>query len=214
MGNIMTSMWTGVSGLKTNQSSLNTVSHNLANINTEGYVRQQIVTKDTIYNTMGNSHISMLQVGYGSNIQEIRQVRDVFLDKAYRIEVGRQGFYESQSEATQEIETVLGELEGEAFHDEISSFRNTLQELAKEPDSIVKRAAVVSQASTFIERSQSIYHAFKKYQQNLNTQVQDKVNRINEIGNQVGYNDGNYFGKSFRKYTGLSPSEYREQVLK
>ena len=35
MGNIMTSMWTGVSGLKTNQSSLNTVSHNLANINTE-----------------------------------------------------------------------------------------------------------------------------------------------------------------------------------
>ena len=148
MGNIMTSMWTGVSGLKANQSSLNTVSHNLANINTEGYVRQQIVTKDTIYNTMGNTHISMLQVGYGTNIQEIRQVRDVFLDKAYRIEVGRQGFYESQSEATQEIETVLGELEGEAFHDDISSFRNTLQELAKEPDSIVKRAAVVSQAST------------------------------------------------------------------
>ena len=42
----------------------------------------------------------------------------------------------------------------------------------------------------------------------------DPRNKINEIGSQVGYNDGNYFGKSFRKYTGLSPSEYREQVLK
>lgn len=42
----------------------------------------------------------------------------------------------------------------------------------------------------------------------------DPRNKINEIGNQVGYNDANYFGKSFRKYTGLSPSEYREQVLK
>lgn len=42
----------------------------------------------------------------------------------------------------------------------------------------------------------------------------DPRNKINEIGSQAGYNDGNYFGKSFRKYTGLSPSEYREQVLK
>lgn len=42
----------------------------------------------------------------------------------------------------------------------------------------------------------------------------DPRNKVNEIGSQVGYNDGNYFGKSFRKYTGLSPSEYREQVQK
>lgn len=37
--------------------------------------------------------------------------------------------------------------------------------------------------------------------------------KINEISSQVGYNDGNYFGKSFRKFSGVSPSEYREQVL-
>lgn len=185
MGNIMTSMYTGVSGLRANQTSLNTVSHNLANINTNGYVRQQIVTSDTIYNSIGTSHVSMLQVGYGTNIQTIRQVRDVFLDKAYRVEVGRQGFYETQSEATQEMETILGELEGEAFHQDITSFWNTLQELAKEPDSIVKRAAVVSEASTLIERASSINDTLVKYQQNLNTQIQDKVNRINQIGNEI-----------------------------
>lgn len=185
MGNIMTSMWTGVAGLRTNQSSLNTVSHNLSNINTEGYVRQQIVTKDTIYNSVGTSHISMLQVGYGTNIETIRQVRDVFLDKAYRIEVGRQGFYETQSEATQEIETLFGELEGEAFHEDISEFWAALQELAKEPDSIVKRAAVVSQATTLIERSTSISEALNVYQKNLNTDILQKTNRINEIGHQL-----------------------------
>lgn len=37
--------------------------------------------------------------------------------------------------------------------------------------------------------------------------------RISEISSRVGYNDGNYFSKSFRKYAGVSPSEYREQVL-
>ena len=36
--------------------------------------------------------------------------------------------------------------------------------------------------------------------------------RIADISSKVGYNDGNYFGKSFKKYTGFSPSEYRERI--
>ena len=38
--------------------------------------------------------------------------------------------------------------------------------------------------------------------------------RIADISSAVGYNDGNYFSKSFRKYTGMSPSEFREKALK
>ena len=38
--------------------------------------------------------------------------------------------------------------------------------------------------------------------------------RITDISSAVGYSDGNYFSKSFRKYTGLSPSEFREKALK
>ena len=42
----------------------------------------------------------------------------------------------------------------------------------------------------------------------------DPRQRINDISSAVGYNDGNYFSKSFRKYTGMSPSEFREKALK
>lgn len=38
--------------------------------------------------------------------------------------------------------------------------------------------------------------------------------RISDISSRVGYSDGNYFGKSFKKFFGVSPSEYREQNLK
>lgn len=38
--------------------------------------------------------------------------------------------------------------------------------------------------------------------------------RVADVSFAVGYNDGNYFSKSFRKYTGYSPSEYRENVMK
>lgn len=36
--------------------------------------------------------------------------------------------------------------------------------------------------------------------------------KVADISSRVGYSDGNYFGKSFKKYTGLSPSEYREKL--
>ncbi|MDD3402617.1 MAG: response regulator [Hespellia sp.] len=36
---------------------------------------------------------------------------------------------------------------------------------------------------------------------------------INDISSKVGYSNGNYFSKSFKKYTGLSPSKYREKIL-
>lgn len=38
--------------------------------------------------------------------------------------------------------------------------------------------------------------------------------KITDIAAQLGYSDSNYFGKSFKRLVGLSPSEYREKVSK
>ncbi len=38
--------------------------------------------------------------------------------------------------------------------------------------------------------------------------------QITDISDKVGYSNGNYFSKSFKKLTGLSPSEYREKMLR
>lgn len=43
--------------------------------------------------------------------------------------------------------------------------------------------------------------------------LKDARFKIADISSRVGYSDGNYFGKSFKKYSGFSPSEYREQNL-
>ncbi|SFR59010.1 flagellar hook-associated protein FlgK [Anaeromicropila populeti] len=185
MGNIMTSIYTGVSGIQVNQAALNTTSHNLANVNTKGYVRQQVVASDFLYQSIGTSGLSSLQVGLGTDMDAIRQIRETFLDKSYRLEVGRQGFYEVQQEAVSEIEDLFGELEGEAFHETISDFWTNLQELVKEPDNRVKRSAFVETAVTFLERAENISNQLNSYQVNLNTQISEKVNRINEIGKQI-----------------------------
>ncbi len=44
-------------------------------------------------------------------------------------------------------------------------------------------------------------------------QLIDPRNKISDISAKVGYTDGNYFTKSFKKRVGLSPSEYREKMM-
>lgn len=181
----MSSLYIGVSGLSSSQNSLNVTAHNLANVDTSGYVRQQVLSEDSTYRKIGESYNSSMQTGLGTSIDMIRQVRDNFLDKSYRQELGREGFYKAQYETVQEIEGLFGELEGVAFQDTLETMWTSIQELAKEPDSIVKRSALIENSVSFIERASNISTQLKDYQINLNTQIIDKVDRINEIGDRI-----------------------------
>ncbi len=175
----------GTSGLKAGQYGLNVVAHNLANVDTEGYVRQQMVYDSSPYLLIGQTSVSPMQVGLGVDPAQVRQVRDVFLDKAYRQEAGRQGYYEAQRDAVSEIENLFGELQGVAFQDTLKDFWVSLQELSKEPDSRVAQATFIETGINFIERSDKIYKQLKEFQLNLNTNIREKITRINEIGDRI-----------------------------
>ena len=43
--------------------------------------------------------------------------------------------------------------------------------------------------------------------------LKDARFQIADISAKVGYSNGNYFGKSFKKFTGLTPSQYREKMM-
>lgn len=182
---LMDALYVGVSGLKTSQNALNTTSHNITNAETPGFVRQQTVMTDFGYSNIGGNKISTWQIGMGVDTQVVRQVRDQFLDQAYRKESGRQQFYQVQFEAAFEMQEVMGELEGVRFQQSIEDFWTALQELAKEPDSIVTRATLIQNGVNFIEHAENIYEQIQTYQIDLNTQIQTKVDRINEIGDLV-----------------------------
>ncbi|HBB59992.1 MAG TPA: hypothetical protein DCZ52_06920, partial [Lachnospiraceae bacterium] len=48
---LFSGLYVGASGLVTNQNALNTTAHNLSNIGTLGYTRQQVIQANKNYDT-------------------------------------------------------------------------------------------------------------------------------------------------------------------
>ena len=185
MANGMGSLYIGVSGLHSAQTALNTTAHNLANINTEGYTRQQITFEDMTYLTVGTRSNTIDKYGLGVSVSEIRRIRDTFIDRAYRTENGRLGYYESNLKAVEEVEDLFGEMQGVTYQDCLKNLYSAVNELSKNPESTVARSSLIQYTSAFVNRSNKIYESLKDYQTTLNTEVQNSVNRINELGQTI-----------------------------
>ena len=184
---LMGSLYIGTSGLQTSQNALNTTAHNLSNVDTKGYTRQQVQQSDKYYVTLSktNAAVSYEQTGLGVVFSRAKQVRDYFLDKTYRKESGRSMFYEVSTEVMEEVESQLGELNGEAFQTTLTDFWTAVQELTKDPASSVTQGLLVQRASEFIERAGAVYYGLSSYQDNLNAQIKQLTDKVNKYGNRI-----------------------------
>lgn len=190
MANGMGSIFIGHTGLKASQDSINNVANNLANVNTQGYVRQQVVFRDTRYSNVGYSKNYYKKLaGQGTSVGEIVHARDLFLDKAYRRENGRHSYYEATFEAIDEVQNYFQELEGTAFQqildDNETSLWQAFEEFAKNPSDMANQNLVIQKASLFASRSQAVYKGLMKYQQNINVQISDDIDDINDYIKQI-----------------------------
>ena len=68
----MRALWTAASGMKAQQLNVDTISNNLANVNTVGYKKQRVEFKDLFYETLNNSNLNNgqgrpvnLEIGHG-----------------------------------------------------------------------------------------------------------------------------------------------------
>lgn len=184
---LMGSLYIGASGLQSGQNALNTTAHNLTNIDTTGFTRQQTLLSSKRYITISKNPaaVSDQQYGIGVNLSAVRQVRDYFLDQTYRKESGRSTFYEASTDVLGEVENVLGELNGEDFQTSLTNLWTAVQELSKDPSSSVTQGLLVQRSAEFINRANAVYQDLINYQDNLNKQIKEKVTTINQYGKQI-----------------------------
>ena len=187
MSSLMGSLYTGVSGLQTSNNALNTTAHNMSNIDTVGYTRQQVAQGTRTYVTISKSQkTSWQQIGLGVNYSQTRQVRDILLDKNYRRESGRNAFYDVSTKALEEIEGILGESnEGEEFSVALSNLWTAIEELSKDPTNSVNQNLFVTKSYEFVTKATAVYRSLSEYQDNMNNTVYKDVNSINSYAQKI-----------------------------
>lgn len=184
---LMANLYVGTSGLQTSQNALNTTAHNMANLDTVGYTRQQVSQGTRAYQTLEQKYdiIAWKQIGTGVNYNNCKQVRSDFLDISYRQETGRYAFYDVSLKALEEIEDQLQEMEGTEFAQSLNNLWVSVQEMAKDPCSAVTQSSFVTRANEFLTRAKSVYDGLVSYQENLDSTVKGMVDNINEYGDRI-----------------------------
>ena len=76
-------------------------------------------------------------------------------------------------------------MQGVTYQDCLKNLYSAVNELSKNPESTVARSSLIQYTSAFVNRSNKIYESLKDYQTTLNTEVQNSVNRINELGQTI-----------------------------
>lgn len=187
MANGFGSLYVGASGLQNAQNAINTTANNLANVDTKGYVRQQVRYADKNYTILKNSraNVNLQQSGLGVSIGDVVHARDIFLDKTYRQETGRMSFYSARYETATYVEDLMQELNGQQFKQSVSDLWQAFQEVSTKPADSTNQNLVLQKADLLVSRTQKLYSDLQNYQSNINDQIKDDVDRVNTIGNRI-----------------------------
>ncbi|MCX7841765.1 MAG: flagellar hook-associated protein FlgK [Clostridia bacterium] len=171
-----------VRGLYTAQRALDVVNHNLNNVNTPGYSRQQAVQTAArpmhIFDGTG-------MLGTGSDVKSIERIRDEYMDFKYWSENIAMGEWNVKRELLADIEATINEPSNSGFNKILAEFFSSLQELGKDPSSSAVRSLVREKGVMVAKYFNSVAAHFEKLQADVNDRIKTKVGEINSIGTQI-----------------------------
>jgi len=161
-----------VRGIYLNQTSLNTVGHNIVNAATDGYSRQNTNPVATaaehrtgLYNT--------LEVGTGVDALSITRSRDIFADFQFRQENSTKGYYETMSNNFDKLEAIFNDSTNVGVADAISALYQSWSALSTEGPTAANRTTVIEKSKIF---SDAIQTAAKQLQEQINAQYDEIKN--------------------------------------
>ncbi|MDF2989311.1 MAG: flagellar hook-associated protein FlgK, partial [Eubacterium sp.] len=196
------------SGLYVSERGLAVTGHNLANVDTVGYTRQQAMIETSHYITEYGKNGRMFQYGLGADIQETRQIRHTFLDTIYRQENTSLGYWETRSKTFQDVEAILNDPMGDGLQEVMNQFWDSWQELTKTPESLTTRALVRQRGQALVYYYNHIGTQLDKLQTDLNSEIQVRVGEVNDITAQLAKLN---YKIATEEIGGDSANDYRDQ---
>lgn len=171
-------------GLLANNAALNTTSNNIANVQTEGYSRQQVKQQAAsalqIFQTYGCA-------GAGVETLSIERIRDEFYDGRFWDNNAKVGEYSQKQYYMTQIETYFDDNGKNAgFKTIFDQLMTTgLQELMKTPNDATAKSQFVGYAGALVEYFNGLAGNLEKLQKDVNQEIKLKVDEINSLAGEI-----------------------------
>ncbi len=191
------------------QTGLQTVSHNIANKNTEGYTRQRVEIQSTAPTNLGR-----VQIGTGAKTQAVTRTNNPHLEKQIQFEQMKMGFGEGKMAYLNRVETIFNEQVNKGLNHFMGEFFNAFRELANYPESLPIRTQVKETAWNMTQDFQRINAQMKQIQSEIDAEIEGEINEINRMTQEIA--DLNEKVQSV-EITGAHANDHRDrrdQVLK
>lgn len=171
-------------GLLASNAAMNTTSNNIANVQTEGYSRQQVTQQASnalrVFQTYGCA-------GAGVETLAIERVRDEFYDGRFWDNNAQLGEYDMKQYYMQQLETYFDD-DGKStgFKTIFDQLMVTgMQALLKDPSSDTAKSQFVGYAGALTEYFNGMAGNLEKVQKDINQEIKLKVDEINSIAGEV-----------------------------
>ena len=175
---------TMVRGLYANQTSLDTVSHNVANSNTDGYSRQKVNLATTNSQTMYGAN-GAFQIGTGVSILSVTRSRDVFVDRQMWKEASTLGYGEMQHDILSKVEAVFREPTDTGVQTVLNKFWTSLQNLSTDASNESVRTAVRQRGVELVDAIKHSDQQLKDMVRDVNSVLDIKIGQVNQITMEI-----------------------------
>ena len=135
--------------LGVNESAISVVSHNVANMNTEGYSKQKVnLATRNIAGIIGNNVDAQIRANGGVMIANVMRYNDSYLNGYYRDQLSKLNEYEQQLGNLGDLAEIFDDLEGEGIDAALSKFYEAVNNLNEYPASSTARVNFIESAKT------------------------------------------------------------------
>ena len=174
---------TAYTGLQASNAALNTTANNIANVESEGYSRQQVQTQAA--NPI-RSFTTYGCVGAGVDTLAIERVRDLFYDEKFWENNSKLGEYEAKDYYMDIIQKYYKDDDRvKGFNKIFDEFYDELAELAKTPGDVTVRQQAIGFANNLCTYFNEMYTNLQKLQTDINHEMKVNVDRINSISQEI-----------------------------
>ncbi|WP_263139186.1 flagellar hook-associated protein FlgK [Pseudomonas sp. RIT-PI-AD] len=198
----------GLSGLKSTQVALATTGHNISNVNTPGYSRQQSVQQSNLPQFTGAGY-----VGTGSHVVDVRRLASEFLSGQLRGATSQNSELQAFQGQIEQLDSLLSS-GTTGISPALQSFFTSLQTASQDPSSIAAREAVLTQSQSLASSFNTVYDQLDKQNTMINQQLGALTTQINSMANSVAnYNQAIVSARA----TGSEPNDLldaRDEVVR